>query len=78
MKKERIEDLGAIRVLLIDILDYTDVFELANSKHSIDSFVEHYKDEDRLCDLHGEIRFLKDKLWHIYSIAKGDNYDDED
>lgn len=75
MRRERVEDLGVIRQLMQEILDETEFFSRACSKHSVDSFCERYGNLKNLEELHDEIRYLKDRLWKVFSVAEGD-YDD--
>jgi len=75
MKRERIEELGAIRVMMKSLIDEYDMFERATSKHSIDSFLEFYRDTNNLEDLHDQIRWLNDQLHNVLYLAEG--YDDD-
>jgi len=73
MKRERLEDLGRIYVMLEAILDDEDCpYERYNSKHTLEGFLIKYKDEENLCDLHDWFRWKGDKLREIYYLAKGD------
>jgi hypothetical protein len=72
-KRERLEDLGIISEKLRHILeDNESLFDECTSKHTIDAFVEKYKDPEQLEELHDWIRFLEEKLWDAYALAKGD------
>jgi hypothetical protein len=73
MKRERLEDLGRIFEKLCAIIeeDQSPMYR-CESKHSVDQFVEIYKDEEKLEDLHNWLRFHKEKLEEIYYIARGD------
>lgn len=76
MKAERLEDLGRIRELLSMLInDYSFLFEKCASKHTIDRFIEEYKDEEKLEELHNKISRLEDRLNEIHYIAIGENYD---
>jgi hypothetical protein len=77
MKRERVEDLGAIRVMMKGVLDDYDMFNRATSKHSMDGFIEYYGNLNHLEDLHDQIRWLNDTLHNILYLAEGDN-DDSD
>jgi len=73
MKRERLEDLGRIFVMMEAILDDDDCpYELYNSKHTLERFLEVYKDEEKLCDLHDWFRWKGEKLRDIYYLARGD------
>lgn len=76
-KRERIEDLGIILTKLEDIIHQDEQFNCpwndATSKHTRDSFVEKYRDRDKMEDLHDWIRSLRHKLDEIWCIARGDD-----
>lgn len=76
--KQRIEDLGRIRVMLEDLLD-REIMELwgHSAKYFDDWFVEQTEEKkgDIIHDLAYGIRGIHDKLYDILSIAKGDDYD---
>lgn len=76
MKAERLEDLGRIRELLSNIFkQYGCIFDRCTSKHSINEFIQHYKDVENLEELHNSIRYLSEKLSEIHYIAIGENYE---
>ncbi len=74
MKRERLEDLGRIYQLMYLILDADfSPLEECTSKHTYDSFLEKYKNNDeKLEDLHDWLRFHREKLEEIYYLAMGD------
>lgn len=72
-KRQRIEDLGKISVLLKHCMDNKTMFDHATSKHSLESFLERFKNEEKLADLHDEIRWLKSSLEEIQYLAEGDD-----
>lgn len=75
---KRLEDLGAVKYALGKLIDQTEIFSHCESKHSHEIFVERFSGEigkDRLYDLHDELRFFKNKLDDIYTMALGMNWD---
>ena len=73
MKRERLEDLGRIFVMMEAFLDDDQCpYEIWNSKHTLEKFLEVYKDEEKLCDLHDWFRWKGEKLREIYYLARGD------
>jgi len=76
MKRERLEDLGRIYVMIENIFCHetcnASPFDDATSKHSIEEFIKKYSDPEELEDLHDWIRNLKEKLEEVYYLAKGD------
>lgn len=70
--KERVEDLGRLREKLDHILD-SELFESA-SMHD-EAFMERFKDEEQLDELRRQLRWVSEKLWDCYAIAKGDEED---
>lgn len=75
MKRERLEDLGVINASLKDLLDrFEDKWPYFESKHSYEKFqADMVADEcNALLDLHTSLRFFKQSLWDIWSIAHGD------
>ena len=75
-KAQRVEDLGRIRERLFFILDETECFnEIFSEEHFIGKYKESRDSEENLYELCHEIEHLKNKLWDVYSIAKGDEYE---
>ncbi len=73
MKRERLEDLGRIYMIIESILDDDDCpYEHYNTKHTLEQFLEKYKDEDKLCELHDWFRWKGEKLREIFYLARGD------
>lgn len=73
MKRERLEDLGRIYMMMSTFFDDDQCpYEKYNSKHSIDQFIEIYKDEEKLADLHDWFRWKGDLLREVYYLARGD------
>lgn len=71
----RVEDLGVIREKLIKVLDESPALMRAESKHTVDRFLEHYSDPRNIEELHDQIKWLKNELWEIYEIAEGNDYE---
>jgi hypothetical protein len=71
MTRERIEDLGRIAQMLRDYLKEDSPMDACNSKHSVDSFIKDYSSEDKLDELHDWLRWHREKLEQIESIAWG-------
>ena len=83
MKRERLEDLGRIaelmRKILRDEYDYVGMnpLEQCQSKHTIEEFINTYKhNEDKLEDLHNWLRYHKEKLEEIDTIAWGYDFEE--
>jgi hypothetical protein len=80
MKRERIEDLGVIRERLSTLLrSFFDEWPYFDSKHSYERFKEHQTKDDcqELATFHTALRFFKDELWGILSIANGEEEGEE-
>lgn len=79
MKRERLEDLGVINAKLNALLCELEVdWPYFDSKHAYEVF-EQYVTKDsceKLHDLHCRLRFLKDQLWEIWCIARGEDTDE--
>jgi hypothetical protein len=78
MKRERVEDLGRIRVLIEKLMENSldDLHQQCNSKHTVDPFIDKYlENSEGLEELHDKIRALNDQIQEIYSIALGDDED---
>lgn len=74
MKRDRLEDLGRIFVMIEQIFeDHNCPYEIYNSKHTLDDFIEKYKNEENLVELHDWFRWKGDKLREIYYLARGDD-----
>lgn len=70
-KRERLEDLGQIRYMIEQLLE-SEIFEHADSKHSLEAFAKKYNgDEDSFYDIHCAVRALKDDLWKISDVSAG-------
>lgn len=75
-KRERIEDLGIIRIKLSDLIDDIDIQfnNLISSKHDFEMFLKRFYSEEGLDDIHRFLRIaLKDRLDEILGIAIGDD-----
>lgn len=73
MKRERLEDLGRIYMIMESILDDDECpYEKYTSKHTLDEFLETYQYAEKLADLHDWFRWKGDKLREVYYLAKGD------
>ena len=74
MKRERVEDLGRIyersRRLELEIEESWG--QHVQSKHTEESFREHYSKEDNLAWLHSQLRHLKTELEEISNLSFGD------
>ena len=78
-KRQRLEDLGLILAKIDQILDYNDssvfgasLWDQINSKHDLEKFIERYSDGDKLEELFRQLRWLKDQLEDVRSIAVGE------
>lgn len=72
MKRERVEDLGIIYQMMLTKLDDCDWMGECASKHTVDEFIRKYKDEEKLADLHDNIRWLNNFLYEVLDVARGD------
>lgn len=73
MKKERVEDLGVIAERLRFLVENFGPWDSwTNSKHGFDQFLQHYSNEQHMHNLHVELVMLKDSIYEIMEIAKGD------
>lgn len=73
MKRERIEDLGVITERLRSLVDNLGRWDdWVNSKHGFDAFLQHYSNEETMHELHRNLMCLKDGLYEILVIARGD------
>jgi hypothetical protein len=76
MKRERVEDLGVINEKLRHIIDdFEERFPYFDSKHQWETFRDKMvkDDYDGLDDLHRALRYLKEQLWEVWCIARGDD-----
>lgn len=73
MTRERIEDLGRIAQMLRDYLNEDSPMDDCTSKHTTESFVAKYSTEEKLEDLHDWLRWHREKLEAIESIAWGND-----
>ncbi len=70
---KRLEDFGRLREKFHRFFDdYRDLFNMCNSKHTIDDFVLHYHDSRNLEVLHSDIRNMKEALYDIAVIIDGE------
>lgn len=73
MTRERLEDLGRIADRLYHILREDSVLDECNSKHSVDTFIQKYSSPEKLEELHEWLRWHKEKLDDLESIAFGND-----
>ena len=67
-KRERIEDLGRVSLLIEEIFNTADIDPM-----NLDTFIDTYQnDPDRLEELYNLLSRLRLKLERIYDIAHGD------
>jgi|GEM_PF-6922415 len=77
-KRERLEDLGRLSVLLKDVLDHS-IFENTDSKHGFEPWKKFVHDKIEYGEIHGlegiftDIRCLRDRLEECLNIAYGDD-----
>jgi len=79
-KRERVEDLGVLKVMLQEILD-NEIFAHTNSKHGYEQWFEQNIDKDGevvqqpvgLYDLFSRVRGLRYSLEAAFEIAVGDD-----
>lgn len=70
----RIEDMGRIHQLLIDLLDnHGDFFDQVGSKHQYDSFINKYSSEEELYNLFYKIRHVHENILDVFEIVRGDH-----
>lgn len=72
MKRERIEDLGVIYQMLVKYIDDNDFVNECQSKHSIEGFINRYKGEEKMVDLHNNLRSLHYFLYELLGVARGE------
>jgi len=78
-KRERIEEMGAARIMLSMILEEHPLLQNADSKHCFESFCKArgivFKEgmDENFYDLHCEVRSLRDMLDEVYCLLYGSN-----
>lgn len=71
MKRERLEDLGRIYERMKRIIDEAGPLDMCDSKHDVHRFVEKYKAEEALANLHYWMVWHRRALEEIYYLAAG-------
>lgn len=77
-KRERIEDLGVLKIKLLEILDY-EIFHHTDFKHGFDEWVKQNHDKKEYDEPRGldgifrDIRGLRYAIEECFGIALGDD-----
>lgn len=78
-KRERLEDLGKLAVMLKDLTEM-DIFEDCQSKHAYETWLNRHIQRDQddqagLYDLHCKLRHLQSKIEDCWCLAEGEGVD---